>query len=175
MLVNRKSTNDVLLNDNEVRTALDAGKVILLDKVATSNPEYTTLYFLGYVEVESSNTEVSAAQRLLLGWSDKSVYPMRCVQNALTSVADNLTAGQSFDNFALRIVDTNVPTYANQEPRQSKTGETYFDADGHKIYRNVVLVTKEELQTKGHSIIRRVTAKVPSVNASALLQPNTAF
>lgn len=169
MLVNRNSSNEQIMADATVRTVVDAGNVILFDKKPTSNPSYTTLYFFGYCELSSQDSAMSAAQRLLLGWSETSVFPMRCQQNASTEVADKLAIGTPFSDFALRIVDSNLPSYEGQTPRQSKSGETYFDAEGNKIYRNVVLVTKQELADRGHHIINRVSVKTPSVGAEKLL------
>lgn len=170
MLVNRNSSNEQIMNDESVRTVIDNGAVVLFDKKPTSNPKYTTLYFFGYVEIKSSNATMSSAQRALLGWDKPSLFPMRCQQNASTEIADKLAIGASFEDFALRIVDSSMPSYEGQQPRQSNSGDIYFDENGDKIFRNVVLVTKEELAEKGHHIINRVAQKQASVTADAVLQ-----
>jgi hypothetical protein len=172
MLINRNQTNETLMNVEEVRTALDAGNVVLIDKVATTNPEYTNLYFLGYCEVASSS-EVSEVQRQLLGW-DSSIFPMRVQQNAKTEIADKFTIGQAFDKFAIQIVDSLTPAFADQKPRLSKSGDVVTDINDNPIYRNTRLVTHDELAEHGHKIIERKRVNAAqaqaSVKAAALME-----
>jgi hypothetical protein len=166
MTVNRNSSNEELLNNEAVRAAVEAGNVILIDKVPTSNPEYTNLYFAGMVETQSAST-VSAAQSMLLGWSETNQYMMRAQQNSKTDVAEKFPLGTVFQDFALQIVDSNTPAYSEQKPRQSKDGQLYLDEAGNKIYRSARLVTKAELEDEGHKTIRRAAvAKAPQASAS---------
>ena len=171
MLVNRNQTNETLLSNEAIREALESGNVVLIDKVVTSNPEYTNLYFLGYCEVTSSS-EVSEVQKALLGW-DSSVFAMRVQQNAKTTIADKFAIGQNFDKFAIQIVDSLTPAFAEQKPRQSKSGDVVTDINDNPIYRNTRLVTHEELAEQGHKIIERkrvvATQAQASVKATALL------
>lgn len=171
LLVNSKSNNDALLASPEVVAAVEAGHLILIDKVPTSNPEYVSLYFAGMVETASSNT-VSGAQAALLGWSDNSTFLMRAMQNAKAEIADKFETGKVFDQFAIQIIDTNTPAYEKQAPRQSKTGEIYVDEFNKPIYRTGRLVTKDELAAEGHKTIKRVQAKMPvsSAKAASLLE-----
>ena len=170
MLVSRNLTNEQLLSNEEIRTALDAGHVVLIDKVVTSNPEYTNLYFMGYCEV-SNGGDISAVQKELLGW-DSSVFAMRVQQNAKTAIADKFTIGQAFPSFAVQIVDSLQPSYATQEPRKSKSGDVVTDINNNPIYRSTRLVTDVELAERGHIIIerKRVVATTQSAKASALLE-----
>lgn len=170
MLVNRNSSNELLLKQPEIVEAIQSGKVILFDKVQTSNPDYTTMYFLGMVETESTN-DVSIAAASLLGWSDTNVFMMRALQNAKTEIAEKHEIGKTYEGFAIQLVDTNKPAYENHTPRQSKDGETYKDANGLPIYRTGRLVTKEELAQQGHKTIKRVTVQKvqASVSTAAML------
>lgn len=164
MLVNRNQTNETLLSNEQIREALESGKVVLIDKVVTSNPEYTNLYFLGYCEVASSS-EVSEVQKALLGW-DNSVFPMRVQQNAKTAIADKFTIGQTFDKFAIQIVDSLTPAFADQKPRQTKSGDVVTDIKDNPIYRNTRLVTHQELAEQGHKIIERKRVVASQAQAS---------
>lgn len=169
LLVNSKSSNEALLASPEVVAAVQGGNVILIDKIPTANPNYVSLYFAGMVETTSSST-VGKAQAMLLGWSDNSQFLMRAMQNAAVEIADKLETGKVFNDFALQIVDTNTPGYESHTPRQSKTGEVYVDESGKPIYRTARLVTKDELATEGHQVIKRVQNKaVGSVKAAELL------
>lgn len=164
MLVNRNQTNETLLSNEAIREALESGKVVLIDKVATTNPEYTNLYFLGYCEVASSS-EVSEVQKALLGW-DSSVFAMRVQQNAKTTIADKFQIGQTFDKFAIQIVDSLTPAFADQKPRQSKSGDVVTDINDNPIYRNTRLVTHDELAEQGHKIIERKRVNAAQAQAS---------
>ena len=164
MLVNKNSSNEQLMNDETTRTALDAGHVIIIDKQVTSNPEYTTLFLAGMVETASSST-ASMAQASLLGWNDTNVYPIRCVQNSKTEIADKLPIGKVFTDFAMQIVDTEAPAYEGHTPRQSKDGDVYLSENGKSIYRSARLVTKDELAVEGHKTIKRATVVKPQVSA----------
>lgn len=170
MLVSRNLTNEQLLAIDSIREALEAGHVVLIDKVQTSNPEYTNLYFMGYCEV-TSGAEISEVQKALLGW-DSSVFVMRVQQNAKTEIADKFTIGQAFPKFAVQIVDSLQPSYATQEPRKSKSGDVVTDINNNPIYRSTRLVTQGELAERGHVIIerKRVVATAQSAKASALLE-----
>ena len=169
LLVNSKSSNEALLASPEVVAAVQGGNVILIDKIPTANPNYVSLYFAGMVETASSST-VSKVQAMLLGWTDNSQFLMRAMQNAAVEIADKLETGKVFNDFALQIVDTNTPGYESHTPRQSKTGEVYVDEAGKPIYRTARLVTKDELATEGHQVIKRVQNKaVGSVKAAELL------
>ena len=170
MLVNRNSSNEQLAKDETVRTALDGGNVILIDKQVTSNPNYTTLFIAGYVETPSSSS-VNHAQAELLGWGTNSAFIGRCVQNAKTEIADKLPLGKVFEDFALQVVDHKTPQYEGHTPRMSNKGEVYFAEDGSRIYRSFVLTTKEELAEQGHIIIKRMpVSNNVSVNAAKLLE-----
>ena len=169
LLVNSKSSNEALLASPEVVAAVQGGNVILIDKIPTANPNYVSLYFAGMVETASSST-VSKVQAMLLGWTDNSQFLMRAMQNAAVEIADKLETGKVFNDFALQIIDTNTPGYESHTPRQSKTGEVYVDEAGKPIYRTARLVTKDELATEGHQVIKRVQNKtVGSVKAAELL------
>ena len=166
MLVNRNSSNEQLMAEAIIRAAVEAGFVILIDKVPTSNPEYTNLYFAGMVETQSAST-VSKAQAELLGWSDTNVFLMRAQQNAKTAVADKFEIGKVFEGFALQIVDSTSPSFPEHKPRQSKEGDVYLNEENHPIYRSARLVTKEELTEQGHKTIKRAgVAKLPQASAS---------
>lgn len=164
LLINRNTTNEVLMATPEVVTALQGGHLILIDKVPTANPLYTTLYFAGLVETTSSNA-VSGAQAELLGWTEKNIFIMRCSQNSKTEIANQFEIGKVFESFAIQIVDTNTPAYDGHTPRISKDGDKYVDEAGNPIYRTGRLVTKDELNVEGHKTIQR--AQVVKVGSSA--------
>lgn len=165
MLVNRNTKNEALLLDEAVRTALEGGNCILIDKKVTSNPDYTTLYVAGFVENEGTSNS-NGAQAQLLGWDKPQIYVARCVQNAKTAIADKFDIGHVFPDFALQIVDSNKPQYPEHEPRQSKKGEIYLSAEtGEKIYRSFMLTTKAELAKQGHQIIKRQPTATVAVSA----------
>lgn len=163
MILNRNISNDALMADEKIRTALEGGAIILVDKILTANPEYTNMYFRGLVVTESAST-VSEAAASLLGWSDKNVFLMAAMQNAKTEIADKHEVGKVFPAFAIQIVDSNRPAYEGHTPRQSKDGDVYLDEAGQPIYRTGRLVTKQELEDQGHKTIKR--AQVVRVSAS---------
>lgn len=171
LLINYKSSNKELLAIPEIAEIVEAGHLALIDKVPTSNPDYHSLYFFGYVDVASSTT-ANKAQQILLEWSDNSKFPMRAMQNAVTRVSDKFEKGKAFEDFAIQVIDTNTPAYDKQAPRQSKTGEIYVDEFNKPIYRTGRLVTKDELAAEGHKTIKRVQAKMPvsSAKAASLLE-----
>ena len=164
LLVNYKSSNKELLAIPEIAEIVEAGHLVLIDKVPTANPDYFSLYFFGYVDVASSTT--NKVQQILLEWTDNSKFPMRAMQNAVARVSDKFEIGKSFPEFAIQVIDTNTPAYDKHTPRQSKTGEIYVDEFNKPIYRTGRLVTKDELIAEGHKTIKRVTAKMPANSAA---------
>jgi hypothetical protein len=159
MELNRNLTNDQLLADANIKASLDAGKIVIIDKVPTANPEYTNLYFIGKVEgLASSNTGVSSLAAQLLGWNNSDIY-MRSIQNANTEVANQLPIGSALPG-TIRVVDSTEKAFDNQTSRIDRDGNHLLH-NGQPIYRNTEICTIEELAEKGHYTLE-VTEKVPS-------------
>lgn|GEM_PF-5552848 len=159
MELNRNMTNDELLAINEVKQAIDNGKIVIIDKVATSNPEYTNLYFIGKVEgLASSNTGVSSLAAQLLGWNNSDIY-MRSIQNASTAVANQLPIGSALPG-TVRVVDSTEKAFDNQTSRIDRDGNHLLH-NNQPIYRSTEICTHEELAESGHFTLE-VTEKVPS-------------
>jgi hypothetical protein len=151
-------TNDELLAINEVKQAIDNGKIVIIDKVATSNPEYTNLYFIGKVEgLASSNTGVSSLAAQLLGWNNSEIY-MRSIQNASTAVANQLPIGSALPG-TIRVVDSVEKAFDNQTSRIDRD-DNHLLHNGQPIYRSTEICTIEELAESGHFTLE-VTEKVP--------------
>lgn len=158
MELNRNMTNDELLAINEVKQAIDNGKIVIIDKVATSNPEYTNLYFIGKVEgLASSNTGVSSLAAQLLGWNNSEIY-MRSIQNASTAVANQLPIGSALPG-TIRVVDSVEKAFDNQTSRIDRD-DNHLLHNGQPIYRSTEICTIEELAESGHFTLE-VTEKVP--------------
>jgi len=174
MLVNRNSSNEQLSKDAQVKTAIESNKIILIDKVPTSNPDYTTMYFVGICETKSESTsELSGFQRQGLGFSETSKFIMRSTANFLTETASKIEVGQTFDA-CLQIVDSNKPAWDGHAPRQNKSGEVYLDANGDKIYRNAVPMFYDEFEKVGHKITKHVSVlkSNPTVSVNELITAN---
>ena len=174
MLVNKNSKNSELELDPQVKAAMDANKIILIDKQPTSNPDYVTMYFVGMCETKSESTsELSAFQRQGLNFSDTSKFIMRSTANFSAEVANKTAIGTTFDA-CLRITDSNKPAWDKHEPRQNKAGEVYLDANGDKIYRNATPVFHEELAASGHQITKHVGVikNNPAVTVNELITAN---
>ena len=170
--MNSTLKNTELLALPQVKAAIEAGNVILIDKKVTKDPNFTNLYFFGSTEgIRGASSEVSEAAAMLLGWDTKQTD--RCIQNAATAVADKFQIGHVFPDFAIRCVDTTEPSFKEQEPRKDTSGNLFYH-NGKPIYRNRQIVTKAELASKGHAILEVTTktaAEQPQgVNATGLLE-----
>ena len=149
MELNRNMTNEEILAHKDIKDAMDNGKLIIIDGVQTSNPEYTNLYFMGKVEgLPSSNTNVSELAATLLNWG--AVY-MRSIQNASTQIADGLEIGQTIDG-AIRVTDSTEPAFDNQSPRVDRDNNLLLH-NGSKIYRTTNICTQQELDRDGHATL----------------------
>ena len=167
MLVNRNSSNADLEKDPQVAAAIQADKIILIDKKPTSNPDYVTMYFVGIIS-EPSN--LSAFERMGLGFSETNKFIMRSTANYSAEMADKTPLGTTFDA-CLQIVDSNKPSWDTHVPRQNKSGEIYLDANGDKIYRNAKPMFKEEFEAVGHKITKHVSVlkSNPTISANELI------
>lgn len=151
-MISKNSTNPELLANPEIRELLEKGHVVLVDKAATTNDDFTTLFLACMGEGGSSS--LNKAQTMLLGF-DRQV--IRGVQNAATAQADLIEIGQSlnelFDaDFALQIEDSFEPSKDfDQKPRLGRNRDNdeletlVCKETGKPIYRNVELVPREEL------------------------------
>lgn len=155
--LNRNMTNDALLANEDVKRALDAGHIVLIDRKATRKPEYTNLYFAGMVEGGGSVTETQA---MFLDWDTKFIG--RAIQNASTKIAEKMELGKVFDNLQLRMVDSTKPHYAGQDPRENKDGKQLQDSDGNAVYRKFEVVLQSEFT--GHKTIEAKVPEVATVN-----------
>lgn len=158
-MLTRNITNQELSSDSTFGPMLNGSSVIIIDKEITSNPEFTTLFLAGMVEQKSSSS-LSSMQRLLLGFGDTERYIARCVQNAATEIADGLSIGDTLQGAAIRIVDSVEKAYEAQEPRIDRNGKVYT-YNGKPIYRNMELVSVEELAEAGHYTLKRDSAVAP--------------
>lgn len=155
MELNRNMTNEELLRVAGVKEAVDAGKLVIIDKVQTSRPEFTNLYFIGKVEgLSSSNTNVSQLAAALLGWGDN--Y-LRSIQNADTNIANQFQVGSSIEG-TIRVIDSFEPAFDGQQPRIDRNGQQLLN-NGRPIYRSTQICTHDELNQLGHSTIE-VTERV---------------
>ena len=171
MLVNKNSSNADLEKDPQVAKAIAEGKIILIDKQPTSNPGYVTMFFVGQCETKSeSSNQLSAFERMGLGFSDTSKFIMRSTANYSAEMADKTPLGTTFDA-VLQIVDSNKPSWDTHAPRQNKSGEIYLDANGDKIYRNAKPMFKEEFAAVGHKITKHVSVlkSNPTISANELI------
>lgn len=153
-MINKNMTNEEIKTDSVLFPIICSGSVVVLDKEVTSNPEFTTLYLAGMVHTGQSSSSLSKAMIKLLGWSEDSEYIARCIVNSATHIADLFTLGQELPEFALRINDSIAPAYDGQQPRIDRNGKPYT-SNGRPIYRNIELVTIDELAEIGHNIIKR--------------------
>ena len=149
MDLNRNKTNEEILAVAGIKDAMDNGKIVIVDKVQTSNPEYTNLYFMGKVDgLASSNTNVSELAAALLNWG--AVY-MRSIQNASTKVAEQLAIGSTIDG-AIIVTDSIEPTFDGQSPRVDRDNNLLLH-NGSKIYRTTSICTQQELDRDGHATL----------------------
>lgn len=174
--MNNSMKNAELLAIKEVKEAIEAGKVVLIDKKVTSNPEFTNLYFFGPTEgLRGASAEVSEAAAMLLGWNSKSTD--RAIQNASTKIADNFQIGHVFPDFAIKCVDSTQPSFKGQTCRQDNEGKILYH-NGSPIYRTSSIVTKAELAKSGHSVLevtsRGAQEQPQGVNANSILEGATA-
>ena len=159
--MNNSMKNIELMAIAEVKTALEAGKVVVIDKKVTADPNYTNLYLFANVDgLGGGSGEVSEAAAMLLGWTGGS--QQRAISNAKTEIANKITIGQSIDDvfgasFTLRCIDTVEKQFQTHQPRIDSNGQIFFNGN-KEIYRTFELVTKEELDKKGH-ITLEVTSK----------------
>lgn len=177
-MINSQMTNEQLLADANVKAAIEAGKVVIIDKKVTGNPDYTNIYFFGPVEGigGSGNEGLSEAAAMFLDFNTS--FNARCIQNAATRIANNFQVGQALDDFALRCVDKLTPSFEGQAARQNKEGKIHYH-NGKEIYRNYELVTHAELGAKGHQTIDVTSTgvidgeKPAGVNVSSVLEQTT--
>ena len=155
MDLNRNMTNQELIKVAGIEDALKNNQLVLIDKVQTSRPEFTNLYFIGKVEgLSSSNTDVSKLEAQLLGWGDNYV---RAISNSSTEIANQLQVGQKIDG-AIRVIDGLTPSFDGQQPRQDRNGNQLLN-NSRPIYRTAQICNHEELNQLGHSTIE-VTERV---------------
>ena len=158
--MNNLMKNTELMAIAEVKAAIEAGKVVIIDKKVTSDPNYTNLYLFANVDgLGGGSNEVSEAAAMLLGWTGG--YQQRAIQNAKTEIADKFAVGHAFEGFALRCIDTTEKQWQTHQPRIDSNGQIFFNGS-KEIYRRFELVTKEELEKKGHITLEVTTKGVPA-------------
>lgn len=158
--MNKNSKNAELLAIPEIKKALDAGHVVVVDMVTTSNPGYINVYMAQFAEGPgiNSSSSVNKAQALLLKFDSKAL--IRGIQNADVEMANQLKIGDSLNtvfgaDFALEIHDSFIanPDF-DHSPRATKEGEVIVCAEtGQEIFREVSLTTKDEVS---HNTIKAV-------------------
>lgn len=168
MNINRNMTNDEILAIPAVKKQLDEGKLVIIDMVLTSRPEYTNMYFIGKVEgLPSSNTDVSDLAAQLLGWNNSDIY-MRSVQNASTEIANQLQVGMGIQG-TIRVIDKLEAEFDGQNPRIDRNNNILLH-NKQMIYRTTQICSADELAEKGHETLE-VTEKV-SQNQPEMPQNN---
>jgi len=147
--MNRNLTNAEILATAGIQELINAGKVVIIDKVTTSNPDFTNLYLMTQVEgIGSSSNE---AQELLLGWT---APVMRCIANAKTEIADKFQLGSSLPgDFTFRVTDHTEPQFKGHGQRRDSDGNLLYTEDNKPIFRQTTLVSKRELEANGHSLL----------------------
>lgn len=167
-MINRNMKNAAIIEAMpEIKALLDAGRVVILDKVATSNPDYMNIYLMA--NVAGVGAEATAAEQMLLGWDGAASTTLRCIQNAKTEIVNGLELGTPLpEGFTFRVYDVTTPEYKGHNQRQNKDGDLLHTEDGLPIFRNTKLVSYKELEDNGHDLVRKTVKK-----AKAVIKPTT--
>ena len=156
MELNRNLTNDELLAIDSVKQAVDNGKIVIIDKVETTHPDFVNLYCIAKVEgLTSSNTDVNPLQAQLLGWNGD-IY-MRAIQNASKAIADQVELGTAY-NGTIRVIDTLTKQFDAHTSRIDRNGKQLL-SQGKPIYRNTEICDFATLERLGHDTLE--VDKVP--------------
>jgi hypothetical protein len=152
--MSRHLTNKELMADEKISTAVKSGKLVVIDKVETSNPEYINMYFMGLVEGLSPEKEVSSLAASLLGW-DNSGFPLRAIQNASVEIAAKFEIGNTIEG-RIVVEDHLESQYGGQKARQDKDGNMLYH-HGKAVYRLTSIIGNEEFE--GHRILEASKAE----------------
>lgn len=151
--LSRDLTNSEL---DDIVGDINLGEVVVIDKRETSNDKFVNLYLYGPVEgVRSESSGVSKAQARLLGW-DNSSNNMRCIANASKDIADDIELGDKIEG-CIRVTDYLEEQFDGHNPRTNSNGDLLYYNDGedlYEVYRYTEFVDEEELEAKGHSVLK---------------------
>lgn len=170
--MDRHSSNEQLLSNPDIFKKIANNELVLIDKIITSNPEYTTLYFIGKIIFNGDDDSLSEASCALLGWNPMIVE--RIIQNAKTDISNSMNIGSSYDDWAIRIIDDIKPNYDNHTPRVDNDGNIFF-YNNNEIYRRKSICTKQELRENSHKILKitsRGNKLQSNVNIDSLFTDN---
>ena len=154
-VLNNKMTNSQLMANEAVKAVVNSGQLVLIDKVATSNPDYVNLYFFGNVK-GNNGSSINATQAMFLGWNN--TFQQRCIQNASTEIANNYEIGEGIDNIGIQMFDSIKPSFEGHTPRKDRDGNVLLN-NGSPIYRVTVVNAKETIESEGHTTLE-VTSRV---------------
>lgn len=158
--MSRNLKNAVLMADDAIAANVKAGKLVVIDQVATSNPGFVNMYFLGMVEGLAAGTtaNVSGLAAQLLGW-DNSGFPFRAIQNASAEIAAKFPVGSAIDG-KIQVVDSLEPFFAGQTPREDSKGNLLYH-DGKPVYRMGYICGNDEFE--GHKTLEAKKKEVVGV------------
>lgn len=168
--MNYRMTNAELLA--EAAAQLETGNPVVIDKVATRNPDFTTIFVAGKVEGIGSAVNggsVSKFEADMLGWSEPI---LRSHFNCPTARANDISVGDTLEDVVIEVKDSNEPQYEGQNERVTRNGDIIVDDEGNLIYRSTKLVYKSEF--KGHSlktghVLTEAEATTPVANEEAIV------
>lgn len=177
--MNRNVKNAELRANKKIANLLAAGHVIVVDKIQTKNENYVDLYLAAEVAgLNSNGGTVTQGAAFLLGWGQNQI--IRCRQTVTTANANEVEIGKSLNevfgmDFTLKVKDSLEPAWPEQAPRVTNEGILLVNEDGKSVYRNALLVTKEEFEGDSHVIIKVTAAsEAKKVSAAKLLSGTTA-
>jgi len=148
--LNRNLTNDGLLE--LIGDKIKEGLMIIVDKLLTSNPEYTMLYVVQEIIDLPNAVDVTDFEAAALGWDNTLI--IRAMFNADTTISEKYPKGTQIDGARIRIYDTLTPDFEEQSPRLTREKDAVRVLQGKPIYRQSHVVFDEEfMKLGGHAVI----------------------
>jgi hypothetical protein len=148
--LNRNLTNEELVA--LVKKDLESGMLIIVDKLETSNPEYTMLYVAQVVSDLPNGVDVTKFEAEALGWDNTLI--MRAMFNAKTDISEKYPKGTKIKGARIRVFDSFTPEFDEQSPRLTREKDGVRVLQGAPIYRHTRVVFDEEFEDLGgHSVI----------------------
>lgn len=133
MSITKNSTNSELIK--ELGEEIMDGRTRLIVKEETSNPEYTSLFF---IQAHQTNDVTNKAQEMFLGWSTKRL--VRAIHNSKTEIAANFKVGDIID-LDILLEETTTQQYEGQPFKVNPTTNMpILNSEGFQIYEKTTLV-----------------------------------
>lgn len=134
--ITKNSTNGELIK--QLGEEIMDGQTRLIVMEETSNPEYTSLFF---IQAHQSGAATSKAQEMFLGWSTKRL--VRAIHNSKTEIAANFKVGDIVD-LDILLEETTTQQYEGQPFKVNPNNNEPILFEGAQIYERTTLVEKGE-------------------------------